>query len=648
MFRQLKITYRFVAATGIAVVVVFAMIFVLAKQGAVTVLDQLEMSELEGIASNVVNEIEADAYRAQSMAAVVASMPQVRQAFATRDREALIDYFANGFAGLKSNYGVAQFQFHEPPARSFLRLHKLEKSGDDLSSFRHTVVESNGARKGIRGLEVGVAGLGIRGIVPIAHDGSHAGTVEFGLSLGKSFIDRVAAAYGVDVAVHVRRGQRFELLASSRAEGELATPETLATITSDAILFEKTRLAGTPVAVLGRPLLDYSGKPIGVILVAKDRSAFQAQLTQITTEVSLLALVSALALLGLVWLIASSVVKPLRKAQQNMEAIAYGSGDLTDRLDDSGKDEISALAKAYNAFVGKLEGTINTVVSTTNELAAMVGGFSEVSERTSEGTRRQQQQVVQVATAMTEMSATVHEVAQNTVNTAEAARQVDQQSNSGQEVVRTAMESINRLADAVGTAVERIRLVEQDSQRIGSVLDVIRGIAEQTNLLALNAAIEAARAGEQGRGFAVVADEVRTLAQRTQQSTREIQEMIESLQGGVENTVGVLEQSKHQATESVSQSAKAHEALVAINQSIDAITTMSAQIATAAEEQSAVAEDINRSIVDITQVAEATSIDAQRSVRETDHLASAVDQLVGIMGQFRTGNQHANELSRAK
>ncbi|MES9893830.1 MAG: methyl-accepting chemotaxis protein, partial [Candidatus Thiodiazotropha endolucinida] len=207
--------------------------------------------------------------------------------------------------------------------------------------------------------------------------------------------------------------------------------------------------------------------------------------------------------------------------------------------------------------------------------------------------------------------------------------------------------SIDSLASEVGRAVETVRHVEQDSERIGSVLDVIRGIADQTNLLALNAAIEAARAGEQGRGFAVVADEVRTLAKRTQDSTEEIQEMIESLQTGVRETVTVMETSQQQAAESVDHAGRAHEALEEITRVVDTISQMSSQIATAAEEQSAVAEDINRNIVDITHVAEATSQDSAKSYEASEAMSKEVDLLGKLLSDFNTGDAHSNQLQQA-
>ncbi|MES9848328.1 MAG: methyl-accepting chemotaxis protein, partial [Candidatus Thiodiazotropha sp.] len=269
------------------------------------------------------------------------------------------------------------------------------------------------------------------------------------------------------------------------------------------------------------------------------------------------------------------------------------------------------------------------------------------AEHTRDGITKQHEQTTQVATAMTEMSATVHEVAQNTTQTAEAARQADQQANSGRDVVNAVTSSIDSLASEVGRAVETVQHVEQDSERIGSVLDVIRGIADQTNLLALNAAIEAARAGEQGRGFAVVADEVRTLAKRTQDSTEEIQEMIESLQTGVRETVTVMETSQQQAAESVDQAGRAHEALEEITRVVDTISQMSSQIATAAEEQSAVAEDINRNIVDITHVAEATSQDSAKSYDASEAMSKEVDLLGKLLSDFNTGDAHSNHLQQA-
>ena len=236
---------------------------------------------------------------------------------------------------------------------------------------------------------------------------------------------------------------------------------------------------------------------------------------------------------------------------------------------------------------------------------------------------------------MNEMTATVQEVASHAAHAAEAATSARDEAQGGQRVVSANIDAIQRLADEVMQTAELINRLAEDSNAIGTVLDVIRGIAEQTNLLALNAAIEAARAGEQGRGFAVVADEVRTLAQRTQESTSEIQDMIERLQAGARNAVEAMEKGRAGAESSVRQAVTAGESLQAINQAVAAISDMNLQIATAAEEQSAVAEEINRNITTINMVADETAVGAEQTAEASQELARLAMNLQRIVSQFR-------------
>ena len=638
MFRNIGISLRFVIATVLAVSLVLIGTQLTTFKYMGKILRDAEENEIAEIYENVVASVESEGRLARAMSALVAGIPEVQQAFAEKDRAKLEALFVPGFDKLKSEYGVRQFQFHEPPATSFLRVHKPAKFGDDLSSFRLTVVEGNKSMKAIQGLEVGVAGLGVRGLVPVSYAGKHVGTVEFGMSFGQAFFDDYAKHHGVDLELYIDRDGKLDRFATTMEGNELASLEELKGVKPGQPLFNEGELKGNPVNFYAASVKNYSGDPIGVLVIAKDRSIFATAFSNLSMLVLGLGILSVVVIGILVWLISRGVVSPICQAAVAMEGIASAEGDLTVRMDEAGKDEVSRLSRAYNRFAEKTECMIKDVSMAAGKLSGQISEFATLSKHTNAGINKQHEQTTQVATAMTEMSATVHDVAQNTTHTAEAAREADMQANAGREVVNGVTRSIDNLAEEVGRAVETVRHVEQDSERIGSVLDVIRGIADQTNLLALNAAIEAARAGEHGRGFAVVADEVRTLAKRTQDSTQEIQEMIESLQSGVRQTVSVMEVSQQQAGKSVDQAGKAHASLEEIARAVDTITQMSAQIATAAEEQSAVAEDINRNIVEITHLADETANDSSRSFQASEQMSQEIDRLMVLLKQFKTGS----------
>lgn len=342
--------------------------------------------------------------------------------------------------------------------------------------------------------------------------------------------------------------------------------------------------------------------------------------------------------LGLCILLAWGIISAIGKAVAALERASgqMAQGDLTVTADYQSEDELGRVAKAFNQMRERFHSMVQQVSSATVQLAAAAQQTSAVNMQTGAGVRRQQSEVEQVATAMHEMTTTVQEVAHSAAGAALAAQQADQEAADGKRVVSQTGEVIDALASEVEKAAAVIRQLEQDSDKIGSVLEVIRSIAEQTNLLALNAAIEAARAGEQGRGFAVVADEVRTLASRTQQSTTEIQGMIEKLQSGSSSAMKVMEASCSQARKGVEQVAQAGDTLDCITRSVATINDMNAQIASAAEEQSSVAEEINRNIVTVSELAEQTSVGAQQTATTSEELARLAEQLQGMVGQFRT------------
>jgi len=349
----------------------------------------------------------------------------------------------------------------------------------------------------------------------------------------------------------------------------------------------------------------------------------------------IIGLLSVAAVCAVAWWIGHMVAANLRNVATSLKEIAHGKADLTQRLVSAGNDEVGELVHWFNTFLGKLQIIIHDVVTGTVQLAAAAQDMAVIVQQSQEGASHQQGETSQLATSITEMVGTVEGVAGNAARAAEAATHASAEANNGKAVVETAIITITALVTEVQRGAAALQKLELESNNIGKVLDVIRSIADQTNLLALNAAIEAARAGEQGRGFAVVADEVRSLAQRSAQSTHDIQEMIERLQGGARDAVAVMQTGQRRAQESTQQAAQAGTALALIAAEVTGINDMNTQIAVAAEEQTAVAETINRSIHRINEVAHQAADGASRTAQASDDVAGIAASLQALVSQFK-------------
>jgi methyl-accepting chemotaxis protein len=348
-----------------------------------------------------------------------------------------------------------------------------------------------------------------------------------------------------------------------------------------------------------------------------------------------LGLLAAIVGLLLVWLMARSVTRPILGVAAMLQDIASGEGDLTRRLHYDKRDELGQLAGWFNRFLDKLQPIIAQVKTSVQDARNTADQSAAIASQTSTGMEQQYRQVDQVATASHEMSATAQDVARSAAQAAQAARDADQATRQGLTLIDQTTRSIDLLASDMTAAMSQVEGLAISSEKIGSVLEVIRAIAEQTNLLALNAAIEAARAGEAGRGFAVVADEVRNLARRTQESVEETRQVIEQLQSGTQEVVSAMNHSHRQAQGSVDQVGQAVSALRQIGEAVTVISDMNLQIASAAEEQSAVAEEINSNVAAIRDVTESLSGQAQESAQVSQSLNSLANQQQGLMDQFR-------------
>ncbi|MFZ5459811.1 methyl-accepting chemotaxis protein [Stutzerimonas stutzeri] len=377
--------------------------------------------------------------------------------------------------------------------------------------------------------------------------------------------------------------------------------------------------------------------PIAEVMKDLDQlmAALGAESRSSLTTMLIIGVLIAVAGLLAIWLISRRITRPLRDMVVMLDNIGQGEGDLTQRLHIDSRNELGQIATGFNTFLTRLQGMISEVVGSVQKVSDASEHTADIAIRTDKGVQTQLAEIELVATAVHEMTATAQDVARNATQAAEAASHADRAANQGRHIVQDTGATITELAGEIGRAVDVVQTLARDSENIDAILVTIRSIAEQTNLLALNAAIEAARAGEQGRGFAVVADEVRNLAQKTQQATGEIQQMIQQLQNGTRDVVQVMEQSQNRTQRSVEQADAAAEALQAITQAVSLINDMNNQIASAVEEQSAVAEDINRNVTNIGQVAQEVAGGAEEASQASAGLTRLAEQQRRLINQFR-------------
>lgn len=376
----------------------------------------------------------------------------------------------------------------------------------------------------------------------------------------------------------------------------------------------------------------------GILEINNDISEQVAASTLTSTKIIFALIGTLLFIVMAIYFVYKTVVaRKLAALDDSINELATGSSDLTQRLDDNGNDEISSLASGFNKFLENHRVFIKEIAESAQQLSDSSTEMTSITVQAKKDSSEQKNQISMVATAVNEMAASIHEVASNTAAADESAREAKDETLSGLQVMEDNIRITNTLSDEIESAAEVIQTLKTDSEGIGKVLDVIRGISEQTNLLALNAAIEAARAGEQGRGFAVVADEVRTLASRTQESTVEIQGMIESLQQGADSAVTVMDRGIETVGESVKQATQTGETLKTTTAAVNSISDLNAQIASAIEEQSAVAEDINKSVVTVDNLAQQGDEASINIASANEQLSQLAENLSRLVSRFKLG-----------
>jgi methyl-accepting chemotaxis protein len=449
-------------------------------------------------------------------------------------------------------------------------------------------------------------------------------------------LEKLHAEYGLNLQASLNSSAQARAAFASQAESSLATLKTSAALFEDKVVIADS--LDTPWAQFYADVssaMEQTYQLNDVVLKFLDQQ-LQARLQENRTQMMLLVFALVVVFLLIVYLYGgfyASIRATLKNLGQVMNQVA--AGDMTVSFKAQSQDELGELGQVFNETVSKIHQLIERVGQTVVEVERQADRVQQVSGESNHAVAGQRGQIDQVATAMNQMSATAQEVASSAVAAVGSAQSVNAETVSGRSLVETQVGSMQRLAGEIDLSVSVINQLASDSASISQVLDVIKGIAEQTNLLALNAAIEAARAGEQGRGFAVVADEVRNLAKRTQQSTEEIEAMIAKLQGGVGAAVKAMNNSHQMANNTVSQSVNVQQALENILGAVGMIVDQNQQIATAAEEQTAVAHDIDQNIVEISHAGERTAEGANQTEQASRELSGLVARLKQLIGAFR-------------
>ena len=648
MFSRLKIRTRLVLGFALFLILVCGIVIPLLLADMRHLIQEAEQRELKSLFGQLEDQLHAEERLALALATYASQQPSVLQALERGDRAQLQADTLPVFDALSQDFGLRQFQFHRPPATSYFRAHKPEKFNDDLSGFRETVVITNTERKAVSGIEKGVAGLGVRGVAPVTLQGQHWGSVEFGFSLGQFFFDQAKAETGADFVVYTLSDNRLKPYASTFSGRDPLSEEQMRRAVSDELMFSQIKQGSQHLAVYAGVLKDFSGKPVAVVQAIMDRSIYVGLMNESIRHSVLIALGFVVLGLILAIVITRSITKPLKTMRAAVDNISQGDGDLTQKIQVDGQHELADIARSINRFIDNIESLVKSLMKSVASVSSSGSELFDITERSIELTRKQQASTSEVATAVNEMTATAQEVAQHAASTSSFTQEASERSRTSYDTVQDSIRTIHVMAENVGSTVDMINRVNEQTSEIHTILDVIHGIAEQTNLLALNAAIEAARAGEQGRGFAVVADEVRSLAQRTQQATGQINEMITDLLKVTKDTTDVINHSQEHVHELVDVANASGEALQAITDGMQQINDTVYQIASAAEEQSQVSDDINRSVVSIAEGADETAQGAGRIMLGSSSMGTELTSLMAIVRRFKVSKDPATELAVAR
>lgn len=637
MFQNLRLWAKIMVAMGAAIGIVGIVLTFSHLAAMSSLIHEAERSALDVHLKAINNAIAAESRAAEAMSALVANMPLVQEKFAAGERKQLADLFVPGFKLMAKDYNVEQFQFHTPPATSWLRVHNPEKFGDDLSSFRQTVVITNKGQKPTRGLEGGVAGLGSRGIVPVFHRGKHVGSIEFGMSFGQSFFDNFKQQNAVDIGLHILDKDSFKTMAATFGKTPLLDTEVLRKAIAGQPQLEHRDVNGVSNAIYAAVVKDFSDKPVGVIEIAMDNSGYQATLSSARTTALVVGTLSILFGLVLAMLIARHLVGRINTVVVGVNRIAQGdlSGDIA--LD--GSDEIADLARATHEMRRKLHDLTSEVSANAAKVHAAAQEITMAVDGQAATSTEMSSSVAEITSTMEELSASSTQIADHSKSVVDIANRTLDGSRKGSEAMQTVLSRMSDIRTDNQHSLQEIVDLGGKSKQISKVMDIIKAVADQTKLIAFNAALEASSAGEAGKRFSVVASEIRRLADSVTDSTGEIETKISEIQDSISRLVISSEKGASGIAAGTAASANTAERLGEIVNAASHASSAAQQISLSTQQQKTASNQVVVALREIVTASSHTALSITRISQISKEMSGLSARLDALVHQFKLSDK---------